>query len=424
MSKLLDFLTGGFEFKSLAPVRRRSLDEIGRAIEAGHAGRLLEPADSNALYSTAVLCIVRVIADGIAQVPFRLQKSGSGRRGEDATDHPVYELLRHEPNEWQTSYEFREQFAIHAGLTGNAYIFINRDVRGVPQELYAFLPNSVTAVQNDDMSISYRVTTTNGSYIDVPAEDMWHIKGPSWDGVVGLNATKLAREAIGLALASEQFGANLFKHGARPSGILTSPTNLTPDQKAALKKAWQDQYSGVGNAHKTALVEGGITFQSIASTANEAQWVESRKFQIEELCRAFRVLPIMVMQSGATSYNSVEQLLLAHLTHTLMPWYERIEQSARKALLTKEEKKAGYYIKLDSRALMEASTTDRMAYYNAGRTQGWLTTNEIREKEDLPRSDDPMADKLMPAANLFGQQADDTSETNMEKQDENNGNAD
>lgn len=422
MAKLFEFFTGGYEFKSLIPIRRRSLDEIGKAVEAGQAGQLVNPLDSNALYSTAVLCIVRVIADGIAQVPFRLQKSGDGRRGEDATDHPVYDLLRYEPNEWQSSYEFREQFAIHAVLTGNAYIFINRDARGIPQELYAFEPKRVTPVQHDDYSISYRVSMRNGAFIDVPASDMWHIKGPSWDGVVGLNATNLAREAIGLALASEQFGANLFRNGARPSGILSSPTNLTADQKAALKKSWQDQYGGVGNAHKTALVEGGITFQSISSSANDAQWIESRKFQIEELCRAFRVQPIMVMQQGATSYNSVEQLMLAHLQNTLMPWYERIEQSARKALLTKEEKKAGYYVKLDSRALMEASTADRLAYYSAMRANGAMTINEVREKEDLPRSDDPVADTLMPAANLFGQQAPASNSTDTEMQDEKDGN--
>ncbi len=392
----------GLSFRSLSPIRRRSLDEIGAAVAAGQ-GSLSNPIDEAALYSTAVLCIVRVIADGIATVPFRLQRKGANGRGEDATDHPVYDLLRHEPNEWQTSYELREQIAIHAALTGNAYIFINRDGGGTPAELYAFKPGTCQPVQHADYSISYQVTTAQG-LIDVPAADMWHIKGPSWDGIQGFNTSKLAREAIGLALASEQYGANLFRNGARPSGALTAPAGLSLDQKAALKKSWQDQHGGVGNAHKTVLLEGGVTWQSISSSANDAQWIESRKYQIEELCRAFRVLPIMVMAQGATSYNSVEQLLLAHLTHTLMPWFERIEQSARKALLSPQEKKDGYYFKLDSRALMEASTTERTAYYNAGRTGGWLTTNEIREKEDLPRSDDPTADQLTPAANLFGQQ--------------------
>ena len=408
----------GFDLKSLNPIRRRSLDEIAAAMSAGEAS-IINPIDEQALYSSAVLCIVRVIADGIAQVPFKLLKSGDGRRGEDAKDHPLYDLLRSEPNEWQTSYEFREQLAIHAVLTGNGYAFINRDADGVPQELYAFAPKSVTPIQLDDYTVYYRVATKDGP-IDVPARDMWHIKGPSWDGVVGLNATKLAREAIGLALASEQYGANLFKNGARPSGILTSPTTLTAEQKVALKKAWQEQQSGVGNAHKTALLDGGLTWQALASSANDAQWIESRRFQIEELCRAFRVLPIMVMQPGATSYNSVEQLLLAHIAHTLMPWYERFEQSARKALLTPQEKKAGLYIKLDSRALMEASTADRVAYFNAMRAMGAMTINEIREKEDLPRSDDPKADQLTPAANLFGQQAPASDRETQDDPDANN----
>lgn len=411
----------GLDFKSLNPIRRRSLDEIGRAIEAGSGGSLVNPVDENALYSTAVLCIMRVIADGIAQVPFKLLKSENGGQGKAAVDHPLYELLRHEPNEWQTSFEFREQIAFHAGLTGNAYVFISRNAKGIPQELYAFKPNSVELVQHQDYSISYRVAARTG-FIDVPSSEMWHIKGPSWDGVIGLNPTKLAREAIGLALFSEQYGANLFKNGARPSGLLTTDGKLTSDQKKELKASWQDQHGGVGNAHKTALLEAGVKWQAISSNANDAQWVESRKFQIEELCRAFRVQPIMVMSQGSTSYNSVEQLMLAHIQNTLMPWYERIEQSARKALLTPEEKKAGYYFKLDSRALLEASTADRLAYFNAGRTGGWLTVNEIRELEDRERSDDPKANELTPAANLFGQQTPASSPTSTETQNGDNGN--
>lgn len=394
----------GIDLKSLNPIRRRSLDEIARAIEAGSGTGIRSPVDDDALYSTVVLCIMRVLADGVAQVPFKLLKSENGGQGKAATDHPLYDLLRHEPNPWQSSFEFREQLMLHAGLTGNAYCHINRDLKGAPSELYLFKPNSVTTIKHPDYSVTHRVQTAANQFVDVPSRDMWHIKGPSWDGVLGLNATKLAREAAGLALASEQYGAKLFENGARPGGILSTDGNLTVEQREALSKAWQAQQAGVGNAHKTAILSNGLKWQSIAYNANDAQWVESRKFQIEELCRAFRVQPIMVMTQGATSYASVEQLMLAHIQNTLMPWYERIEQSARRALLTPEEKKQGYYFKLDSRALLEASTTDRLAYYNAGRTGGWLTVNEIREKEDLLRSDDPSADELTPAANLFGAQ--------------------
>jgi HK97 family phage portal protein len=403
MASFFGLFRGDLETKSARPYNE-VLQEIIDSQEAA-----INADNENALTASAVLCAVRVIADGLAQVPFKLLKpSKGGGRGEDAKDHPLYSLLRYAPNDWQTSYELREQIAFHLVLTGNAFVFINRDERtGEPLELYAYEPGSVTITRNEDYSLSYRIQTGKRKtvdYTDIPSENMWHIKGPSWNGWGGLNFTKIAREAIGLSVASERFGANLFKNGARPGGVLSTESTLTPDQREALQKSWNAQQAGVGNAHKTAVLSNGLKWQTITSNADEAQWTDARKFQIEEICRVFRVHPVMLMTQGATSYNSVEQLLLAHLTHTLMPWYERIEQSAYQALLSKDDKKAGLYVKLDSRALMEASVADRLAYYNAGRTGGWLTVNEIRELEDRERSDDPMADQLTPAANLFGQQ--------------------
>ncbi|QWT15313.1 phage portal protein [Sphingobium xenophagum] len=416
---IFSYLFGdGTEAKSARPFQE-VIQEIA-ADQSAYDG--FGTLNEDALEATAVLAAVRVIANGIAQVPFKLLQKQKNDRGEEASFHPLAALLRHTPNDWQTSYELREQMAFHLILTGNAFCFLNRHNRTKEiLEIYAFEPGSVTVTQNADYTLSYRVQTGKRKtidFIDVPAENMWHIKGPSWNGWMGLNATKLARQAIGLSLASEKFGANLFKNGARPGGILSTEAVLTPEQRQQLKEAWNEQQAGSKNAHKTAVLGGGMKFQPISSTANEAQWTESRKFQIQEICRAFGVQPVMLMADGATSYNSVEQLLLAHLTHTLMPWFERIEQSAYKALLSKEEKQQGYYIKLDSRALLESSTADRLAYYNQGRTQGWLTINEVRALEDLPRSDDPLADKLTPAANLFGQTATPTPPTTTETQGE------
>lgn len=407
MAGFFDYILGrdssDSEQKSTRPYQE-VMQEIA-ADQEDAAGEIVNHA--TALGATAVLCVARVIADGIAQVPFKLLKPDTnGGRGVDATDHLLFALLRYEPNDWQTSYEFREQIALHVVLTGNAFVYINRDAQGRPLELLPYEPGGVTVTRKDDFSISYRVQTGKRKtldYIDIPADNMWHIKGPSWNGWLGMDMVGLARQAIGLSLASEKFGAGLFKNGARPGGILTTDQQLTTEQRAELKAAWHAQQAGSKNAHKTAVLGGGMKFMAISSSADEAQWTESRKFQINEICRAFRVQPIMVMQSdGATSYNSVEQLLLSHLIHTLMPWYERFEQSAYKSLLSKADKRAGLYFKLDSRALLEGATADRLNYYKEGRTSGWLSINEIREKEDLARSDDPKADELTPAQNLFG----------------------
>ncbi len=166
----------------------------------------------------------------------------------------------------------------------------------------------------------------------------------------------------------------------------------------------QAQNRGVDNAHKTFMLPFYLDFTTVSGSANESQWIENRKFLIEEICRFFRVLPIMVMQTGATSYASVEQLFLAHLTHTLMPWYERFEQSAENSLLSREELEAGYTIKLKANALLRGSTAERTAYYNTIVTLGIMSANDLRAKEDLPLSDDPEAEKLRGAANLFGNQ--------------------
>ncbi len=323
----------------------------------------------------------------------------------EARDHPLFWLLKHKPNPWQTSFELREQMGLHLAFDHNAFVYINR-VRGEIRELYAFKPDTISITQNIDMELVYKVKV-DGREREIPASDMWHVKGPSWDGVRGNDAIKLAAKTIGLAQATEKYGTKLFENGARPGGILTTKPGtqaLTPAQRTDIMTLWQAQHRGPDNAHKTVMLPYDLDFTTVSGTANEAQWIENRKFLIEEICRFFRVLPIMVMQTGATSYASVEQLFLAHLTHTLMPWYERFEQSAETSLLTRAELEAGYTIKLNANALLRGSTAERGAYYNTMVTLGVMSPNEVRAKEDLPLSDDPEADKLRGAANLFGNQ--------------------
>ena len=362
--------------------------------------------DKTARQTSAVLCCARVIAEGLAQVPCTLFRERPDGGREPATDHPLFNLLKRAPNDWQTSFEFREQIGLHLVLTNNAFVYMNR-VRGELVELYAFDPTTVAVEQASDMSVTYKVST-QGRQQTIPASDIWHIKGPSWNGYQGLDAIKQAQAAIGLALTTERYATKLFQNMARPSGILTTKPGsspLTPQQRADIKAMWEVQYRGVNNAHKTALLPFDLDFNVISGTAEEAQLIETRRFLIEEICRFFRVLPIMVMQSGATSYASVEQLFQAHLTHTLMPWYSRLEQSAEVSLLTPEERDAGYTVRLNGNALLRGSSSERSAYYNTMITLGVMTVNEVRAKEDLDRSDDPAADQLRGAANLFGSPA-------------------
>lgn len=400
------------ERKTLEPssAEVKSTDRLGILAEISNAvaSHTDEPVNyETATKVSAVFACARVIAEDLAKVPCCVYRKGENGSRIEAHDHPLYNLLHRAPNDWQTSFEFREQVGLHLALTGNAFVFVTRNSRGQPLELYAFEPNTVTVTRHSDYSFTYKVTTigSRGAKRDViiPTENMWHIKGPSWNGYMGYDPLVLAREAVGLGLATEKYGAHLFKNGARPGGVLSTEAALTPEQTALLRNTWNSQQAGNANAHKTAILPNGLKWQSVANTANEAQWTESRRYQIEEICRFFRVNPVMVMhQADATSYASIEQLFLSHVANTMMPWFQRWEQSAQKALLTPQEQDDGFYIKLNEKALLRASTKERIAYYREGITQGWLTRNEVREKEDFSRIEDPAADQLTPAQNIFG----------------------
>lgn len=387
-----------------APQKKSTTDDILAAL-AGQSNSKSGQAVNvkTALEVTAVLGCARVIAEGVAQVPWKLYRREPGKGRAEARDHSLFRLLHRKPNPWQTSFEFREQIALHLVLTNNAFVFLNKSVSGEILEMFAYEPGSVTVTRQPDMSLTYQVALQNGGKVNLPTENIWHIRGPSWNGYLGMDAVNLARNTIGLALATEEFASGLFANGARPGGIISTDQNLNAETLAMLRQSWADAQSGSGNAMKTALLAGGLKWQSLSYSADEAQFVETRKRIISDICAAFRVNPIMVMQTdGTATYASVEQMFLAHLTHTLMPWYERIEQSAEINLLSEREQAEGYYTKLEAKGLMRGTAKERAEFNQIMRQNGALTANEWRESEDMDRSDDPEADKLMPAANLYG----------------------
>lgn len=355
---------------------------------------------------TAWLCGARVIAEGLAQVPCRLFQEGKDGARRVATEHPLYDVLYRKPNFLQTSFEFREQIALHLVFTGNAYVVITRNERGDILELLPFEPGTVSVVRNPDMSLSYRVALANEASIAVPPGNMWHIRGPSWNGWMGLNAVNLARNALGLSLAAEEFGSELFANGARPSGLLMNEgsDDLTPEQIELVREQFEAMHTGSGQRART-VVLSGLKWEKISSTADEAQFIELRKFQIVEVARSLRLNPIMLMhQDGTAAYASVEQMFLAHDTHSMGPWYERIEQSAECNLLTDKERREGYSIELVSAGLVRGTAKDRAETNQILRQNGIITANEWRDEEDYSRLTGAEYDKPMPAANLYGPQ--------------------
>lgn len=340
-----------------------------------------------ALQCSVALACGRVIANGIAQVPFKLFKERPAGGMDAAKNHGLYELLSLKPNEWQTSFEFRQQLGLHLAFMNNAYVYKVRGLRGEVVELLPYEPNMVTP-KRIGWDTEYLVQTIDGKQTTVAKKDMWHLRGLSWDGLNGLPGIKLAREVIGLALAMEEHGARMFGNGAKPGGILTAPGKLDKDQTQLLRESWAEMQGGTSNAYKTAILSGGLVWTPLGQTGVDAQHLEQRRFQVEETCRSFGVLPIMIGHSDkAATYASSENMFIAHIVHTMHPYYENIEQSAAINLLTEKDRKSGHYFKFMVQALLRGSSKDRAEYYakalGAGGSPAWMAQDEVRGLEEL-----------------------------------------
>jgi HK97 family phage portal protein len=346
------------------------------------AGYVVSPLSS--LEVSTVMACVRAISEGTAQVPIYAQERDErGVRGAKVA-HPIIDILTRRPNEWQSGYEFRETMLLHVILTGNAFAFINRRTDGSVLELIPIEPGRVMVERKRDMTLVYRVMFEDGSAPLLDASQVWHLRGPSWDTWRGLDAVKLARQSIGLATATEAAHSALHKNGAQVSGLLSMQEKIGPEKFASLG-AWLDKHSAGGDREgKPLILDGGAKYQSMQMSGVDAQHVETRRHQVLEICRHFRVIPMMVGASETPTYASAEQMFIAHVVHTLTPWAERVEQSATRALLGPDEM---IDLRHDFNDLMRGAAQDR-AEYNAkalgsGGSPAWMTPNEVRAQEGL-----------------------------------------
>ena len=386
--------------KWLGGEQKMSSLELFREIYGGReTSSGIKVTAETALECTAALACTRVLANGVCQVPFRVYKDDAGAKRVQV-EHPVNVALYRRPNSWQTAYEFRETMMFHLVLCGNAFVFVNRiGSKRQVRELILIEPHRVEVEQRPDYSLIYKVKGKEGEEKVFPQEAIWHLRAPSWNSWAGMEGVKLARNSIGLSIALERNHANMHKNGVTTTGLLSVKDALGPEQYQFLSK-WLAAYENGGERYqKPMILDRGATFTPMQQTGVDAQHLETRKYQIEEVCRAFGVMPIMVGYSDkAATYASAEQMFLAHVVHTLSPWYERIEQSADVNLLTPDEVAAGYYTKFTPNALMRGAAADRAEFYakglGAGNGKGWLTQNDVRALEEMDRIDDPEADKL------------------------------
>lgn len=340
----------------------------------------------------------------MAQVPLKLMReSADGKTRTPAKEHPLYSLLKNRPNDWQTSFEYREMLSFHLDLCGNHYSFINRSNRAGIMELIPFEPSSVRVKRADDFTLSYDVRAENGSTQNFPAKAIWHVRGPSWNSWMGLEAVQIAREAIGLSMAIEEQQARTQRNGVRAPGIYSVDGSLSPVQYKHLK-AWIDEnIGGPENAGKPMLLDRAAKWTSTSMTSVDAETLDTRRFQVEEICRHFGVNPIMVFaESKNTTYASAEQMFLSHVVHTLAPTYMRLEQSIDANLLTERDRESGIYACFVDEGLLRGSMKDKKDTLLGYTNGGIITANEARAKLDLNPDPDPASDKLRIPANIVG----------------------
>ena len=345
--------------------------------------------ERSAMQMTAVYACVRILSEAIAGLPLHLYRYKEGGGKEKAVDHPLYLLLHDEPNPEMSSFVFRETLMTHLLLWGNAYAQIIRNGKGEVIALYPLMPNKMTVDRDSDGHLYYKymkstdeAPTMPNSTVILPPSDVLHIPGLGFDGLVGYSPIAMAKNSIGMAIACEEYGARFFSNGAAPGGVLEHPGTVKEPQK--IRDSWNKSFMGTPNSHRIAVLEEGMKYTPIGISPNEAQFLKTRKFQINEIARIFRVPPHMVGDLEKSSFSNIEQQSLEFVKYTLDPWVSRWEQSIVRSLLSQNEKKE-YFVKFNVDGLLRGDYQSRMNGYAVGRQNGWMSANDIRELENLDR---------------------------------------
>lgn len=351
--------------------------------------------------STAWAC-VRIISETIGSLPvafYERDPTGNAKK----IEHELTPLFTFSPNADMTGVEFIEAMALNLALRGNCYAYKETRKNGSVLALYPIAAQRVEPKRDKAGRIYYRVDT-DGKREDVPAEKIWHVKGFGSDGLVGLSPIGYARQSLGMALAAEEFQARFFANGANPSWLIKIPEWLTDEQRMAAKKNIEEIWQGLDNAHRAAVLEGGMDAVAATMPLQDAQFLELRQLTVQEICRIYRMPPHMVADLSRSTNNNIEQQGHEFVTYTMMPYLTRIERSAAKALLKPGERQS-IFMRYNVDALLRADATGRAALYSSALQNGWMTRNEVRAKENLNSSEDlegfTVQSNLMPVDAMF-----------------------
>lgn len=362
---------------------KRSLGDYdgtwGRWTQPTAAGVQVDSA--NAMQSIAVYACVRVLSESIASLPLilyeRLQPKGKNR----ATNHNLYPILHDLPNPEMTSMELRETLVGHQCGWGNAYAEIEYSNGGKIKGLWPLRPDK-TKPKRVNGQIVYMVDTPTGQTVGLPFNRVMHIKGLGYDGMVGYNPIHLARQAIGLSLATEEFGARFFGNGARPGAVLEHPGRLGPGTGDRLRSSWEMMHKGLENSHRVAILEEGMKLHEIGIPPEDAQFLETRKFQKAEIASLYRVPLHLINDLEHATFSNIEHMSLEFVMFSLMPWFVRWEQAIYRDLLSPADRLT-YFAQHLVAGLLRGDLVNRYNAYAVGRQNGWLSANDIRELEDM-----------------------------------------
>ncbi|MFW1676445.1 phage portal protein [Pontibacter sp. JAM-7] len=342
------------------------------------SGRSVTP--QTAMQLVTVFGCVRVLAESVGMLPCKLMTREGGMR-KPADDHSLSELLSIAPNDYMTAQEFWELAIACLCLRGNFYAYKVK-VMGQVKELLPIDPGAVNPKLNDDWSVAYEITFRDGTKDVLTQDEIWHVRIMTLDGLNGVNPVAYARQAIGLGLATEEHGSRLFKNGTVTSGVLTTKDELSNPAFERLKKQFNEDHGGLTNAHKPLILEMGLEWKPTALNLEDSQFLETRKFQRDEICGLYRVPPHLVANLERATFSNIEHQSLSFVNYSLVPYLTRIESRIRVGLLSKQDR-AKYYAKFNAAALLRGDLKSRYESYGQGINWGILSPNDCRETEDL-----------------------------------------
>jgi len=337
-----------------------------------------------ALQSTAVFACVRVLAETVASLPLPVYRRLPSGGKERAPDHYLYSILHDQPNPEMTSFEFREVLMGHVVTWGNGFAEIEFDGAGRARALWVLRPDKMNVRRRSGrLEYIYRLPDkVGGREVVLPAERIFHLRGLGFDGLVGYSPIHLARQAVGLAMATEEFGARFFGNGARPGAVMEHPGKLSDEAHERLRKSWEERHQGLEKAHRIAILEEGMKLHEVGIPPEDAQFLETRKFQVVEIARLYRVPPHMIMDLERSTFSNIEHQSIEFVVHTIRPWLVRWEQAIRRDIFLPGDRKV-FFAEFLVDGLLRGDVKSRYEAYAVGRQNGWLSANDVRELENM-----------------------------------------